>query len=95
MLILTRRIGETLTIGDDIKITVLGLNGRQIRLGIRARRKRFPFIDRKCLTAYVVAMKTPIRKAKRSDIGEVSLLFLLWRIPIDVYRLALCPTGPL
>jgi carbon storage regulator len=38
MLILTRRIGETLTIGDDaeITLTVLGIKGHQVRLGINA-----------------------------------------------------------
>lgn len=36
MLILTRRIGETLMIGDDVTITVLGIKGHQVRLGINA-----------------------------------------------------------
>lgn len=36
MLILTRRIGETLMIGDDVSLTVLGVKGRQVRLGINA-----------------------------------------------------------
>jgi len=36
MLILTRRIGETLNIGDDISITVLGVQGNQVRLGSKA-----------------------------------------------------------
>lgn len=36
MLILTRRIGETLIIGDETNITVLGVNGNQVRLGIDA-----------------------------------------------------------
>ncbi len=36
MLILTRRIGETLMIGDDVSITVLGVKGNQVRIGIDA-----------------------------------------------------------
>lgn len=36
MLILTRRIGESVVIGDDIKLTVLGVKGSQVRLGIDA-----------------------------------------------------------
>jgi carbon storage regulator len=36
MLILTRRISETMIIGDDVTITVLGIKGHQVRLGINA-----------------------------------------------------------
>ncbi len=36
MLILTRKLGESITIGDDIKVTVLGVFGRQVRIGIDA-----------------------------------------------------------
>lgn len=36
MLILTRKLGESITIGDDIKVSVLGVHGRQVRLGIEA-----------------------------------------------------------
>ena len=40
MLILTRRSGETLMIGDDVKITILGIRGGQVRIGIDAPRER-------------------------------------------------------
>ena len=36
MLILTRRVGESLIIGDDIVINILGVKGNQIRIGINA-----------------------------------------------------------
>ena len=36
MLILTRKIGETIAIGDDVKIQVVDIKGRQVRLGIQA-----------------------------------------------------------
>ena len=36
MLILTRRAGETLMIGEDVSVTVLGVKGNQVRIGINA-----------------------------------------------------------
>jgi carbon storage regulator len=36
MLILTRRVGETLVIGDEVTVTVLGVRGNQVRLGVNA-----------------------------------------------------------
>lgn len=38
MLILTRRVGETLMIGDEVDVTVLGVKGNQVRIGINAPR---------------------------------------------------------
>ena len=36
MLILTRRVGETVVIGDDVTVTVLGVKGNQVRVGVNA-----------------------------------------------------------
>ena len=36
MLILTRRVGESLRIGDDVSVTVLGIKGSQVRIGVNA-----------------------------------------------------------
>ncbi|MCC7256771.1 MAG: carbon storage regulator CsrA [Gammaproteobacteria bacterium] len=38
MLILTRRVGETVIIGNDVDVTVLGVKGNQVRLGVKAPR---------------------------------------------------------
>jgi len=39
MLILTRRVGETLMVGDDVTVTVLGVKGNQVRIGVNAPRE--------------------------------------------------------
>jgi carbon storage regulator len=39
MLILTRRVGETLMIGDNVEVTILGNQGNQIRIGVTAPRE--------------------------------------------------------
>jgi carbon storage regulator len=36
MLILTRRVGESLMIGDEVNVTVLGIKGNQVRIGVNA-----------------------------------------------------------
>lgn len=36
MLILTRRVRETIIIGDDIQVTILGIKGNQVRIGVNA-----------------------------------------------------------
>lgn len=38
MLILTRRVGEAVNVGDDVKVVVLGVNGSQVRIGVQAPR---------------------------------------------------------
>lgn len=64
MLILTRRVGETLKIGNDVDVTVLGVKGNQIRIGIKApknvavhREEIFERIQREHAAA--VAVKEP------------------------------------
>ncbi len=39
MLVLTRRLGESITIGDDIKIVIVDIDGHQVKLGVEAPRK--------------------------------------------------------
>jgi carbon storage regulator len=39
MLILTRRVGETVMIGEDVTVTVLGVKGNQVRIGVNAPRE--------------------------------------------------------
>lgn len=36
LLVLTRRVGETLMVGDDVTVTVLGVKGNQVRIGVKA-----------------------------------------------------------
>ena len=46
MLILTRKVGESVLIGDDISISVLSVRGNQVKLGVQAP-KKYPFTERK------------------------------------------------
>ncbi len=47
MLILTRRVGETLMIGDDVTVTVLGVKGNQVHVLVLMHLKKFLFIAKK------------------------------------------------
>jgi carbon storage regulator len=54
MLILTRRIGESVRIGDDVEVTVMAINGSQVRIGVKAPR-------------HVVVDREEIAERKRRD----------------------------
>ena len=73
MLILTRRVNETLNIGDDIQVTVLGVKGNQVRIGIDAprdvpvhREEIYQQIRRKKLWSQVKLSKKKILMIARS-----------------------------
>lgn len=51
MLILTRRVGETLMIGDQVSVTVLGVKGNQVRIGVNAP-KKYQFIVKKFINEF-------------------------------------------
>lgn len=62
MLVLTRRLGETLVIGDDVRITVLGISANQVRMGIDA--PKHIAVDRKEIHARKMA---GLAKAKQAE----------------------------
>lgn len=73
MLILTRKLGESVTIGDDIKITILGVRGRQVRLGIIAPHK--VAIHREEI---YFKIQEENRRAVDSTVNEVVSIAQLW-----------------
>ena len=64
MLVLSRRLGEVLKIGDDIELTILGVNGNQVRLGVTA--PRHVAVDREEIRARKDA-GLPVPLAPESD----------------------------
>jgi carbon storage regulator len=74
MLILTRRAGETLIVGDDVSITVLGVKGNQVRLGVNApkdvsvhREEIYQRIQRE---KSLKAGETPVEDQENDNIGN-------------------------
>jgi len=74
MLILTRKLGESVTIGDDIKITILGVRGRQVRLGIIAPHK--VAIHREEI---YFKIQEENKRAIDSTVDEVASIAHLWK----------------
>ena len=74
MLILTRKLGESVTIGDDIKITILGVRGRQVRLGIIAPHK--VAIHREEI---YFKIQEENRRAVETTLDEVASIARLWK----------------
>jgi carbon storage regulator len=74
MLILTRKLGESITIGDDIKIQVLEIKGKQVRLGIQAPKKysihREEIYQRIQDENKLAAQQSPISLKSLSDIWK-------------------------
>ena len=76
MLILTRKSGESITIGDDVKITVVEVKGKQVRIGIEAPRSYI--IHRE--EVYICIQEENRRAAKQSPLSLVGLKNLLGKI---------------
>ena len=61
MLILTRRVGETLMIGDEVTVTVLGVKGNQVRIGVDAPRD---------VTVHREEIYERIKREQQEQLGE-------------------------
>lgn len=69
MLILTRKLGESITIGDDIKVTVLGIFGRQVRIGIDAPAK--VVVHREEIYVKIQQENRKAAKSVKQDLADV------------------------
>ncbi len=81
MLILTRRVGETLMIGDEVTVTVLGVKGNQVRIGVNARKKFLSIVKRSTSVSRLKNPSSPVTKVFASHFsGETQPLFSLARV---------------
>ena len=76
MLILTRKSGESITIGDDVKVTVVEIKGKQVRVGIEAPRSYI--IHRE--EVYISIQEENRRAAKESPLSLKSLKNLIGKL---------------
>ena len=76
MLILTRKSGESITIGDDVKVTVVEIKGKQVRIGIEAPRSYI--IHRE--EVYISIQEENRRAAKESPLSLKSLKNLIGKL---------------
>ena len=76
MLILTRKSGESITIGDDVKVTVVEIKGKQVRVGIDAPRSYI--IHRE--EVYISIQEENRRAAKESPLSLKGLKNLLGKL---------------
>ena len=76
MLILTRKSGESITIGDDVKVTVVEIKGKQVRVGIEAPRSYI--IHRE--EVYISIQEENRRAAKESPLSIKSLKNLIGKL---------------
>ncbi len=68
MLILTRRVGETLMVGDEVTVTVLGVKGNQVRIGVNA--PKDVAVHREEIYQRIQQEKTPGEAGLDDDVGN-------------------------
>jgi carbon storage regulator len=83
MLILTRRIGESLIIEKNIKVTVLGIKGNQVRLGIEAPKTIPVCTGKKSINEFRIA-NLAIERIQNRGVGR-SIIGLIILKPSDTY----------